>query len=143
MRYGVSEETERKWKRRDSVQDLSKTPHTLQIETEQKTVQWIVFPSRTDGSSGCGGRSVAEGRQSAPLASRDLNRACPIRISKILTDNGKDYRSVRRFPGARRVGKPRVRPALRRARHRAPVDRNGQIRIRVQGRDQKVGLRAD
>ena len=29
-RYGVSEETARKWKRRDSVQDLSATPHTLQ-----------------------------------------------------------------------------------------------------------------
>jgi len=30
LRYGVSEETARKWKRRDSVQDLSATPHTLQ-----------------------------------------------------------------------------------------------------------------
>ena len=29
-RYGVSEETARKWKRRDSVQDLSATPHNLQ-----------------------------------------------------------------------------------------------------------------
>ena len=30
LRYGVSEETARKWKRRDSVQDLSATPHNLQ-----------------------------------------------------------------------------------------------------------------
>ena len=30
QRYGVSEETARKWKRRDSVQDLSATPHNLQ-----------------------------------------------------------------------------------------------------------------
>lgn len=30
LRYGVSEETARKWKRRDSVHDLSTTPHTLQ-----------------------------------------------------------------------------------------------------------------
>ena len=29
-RYGVSEETARKWKRRDSVEDLSATPHRLQ-----------------------------------------------------------------------------------------------------------------
>ena len=30
-RCGVSEETARKWRRRDSVQDLSATPHRLQI----------------------------------------------------------------------------------------------------------------
>ena len=30
LRYGVSEETARKWKRRDSVQDLSAIPHNLQ-----------------------------------------------------------------------------------------------------------------
>ena len=30
LRYGVSEETARKWKRRDSISDLSATPHTLQ-----------------------------------------------------------------------------------------------------------------
>ncbi len=30
LRCGVSEETARKWKRRDSVQDLSAIPHTLQ-----------------------------------------------------------------------------------------------------------------
>ena len=30
LRYGVSEETARKWKRRDSVHDLSATPHSLQ-----------------------------------------------------------------------------------------------------------------
>lgn len=30
LRHGVSEETARKWKRRDSVQDLSATPHILQ-----------------------------------------------------------------------------------------------------------------
>ena len=30
IRYGVSEETARKGKRRDSVQDLSATPHNLQ-----------------------------------------------------------------------------------------------------------------
>ena len=30
LRYGVSQETARKWKRRDSVQDLSATPHNLQ-----------------------------------------------------------------------------------------------------------------
>ncbi len=30
LRYGVSEETARKWKRRDSFQDLSATPHNLQ-----------------------------------------------------------------------------------------------------------------
>ena len=30
LRYGVSEETARMWKRRDSVQDLSATPHSLQ-----------------------------------------------------------------------------------------------------------------
>ena len=30
LTYGVSEETARKWKRRDSVQDLSATPHNLQ-----------------------------------------------------------------------------------------------------------------
>jgi hypothetical protein len=59
LRYGVSEETARKWKRRDSVQDLSATPHNLQIETEQETIQWIVSPSRADGSPGGGGRSVA------------------------------------------------------------------------------------
>lgn len=59
LRYGVSEETARKWKRRDSVQDLSATPHNLQIETEQETIQWIVFPSRADGGPGSSGRSVA------------------------------------------------------------------------------------
>ena len=30
LRYGVSEETARKWKRRDSVRDLSATPHNRQ-----------------------------------------------------------------------------------------------------------------
>ena len=30
LRYGVSEGTARKWKRRDSVQDLSAIPHNLQ-----------------------------------------------------------------------------------------------------------------
>ena len=30
LRYGVSEQSARKWKRRDSVQDLSATPHRLQ-----------------------------------------------------------------------------------------------------------------
>ena len=30
LRYGVSEDTARKWKRRDSVQDLFATPHNLQ-----------------------------------------------------------------------------------------------------------------
>ena len=30
LRYGVSEETARKWKRRDSFQDRSTTPHSLQ-----------------------------------------------------------------------------------------------------------------
>ena len=40
LRYGVSEETARKWKRRDSVQDLSATPHNLQttLTVAQETV---------------------------------------------------------------------------------------------------------
>jgi hypothetical protein len=40
LRYGVSEETARKGKRRDSVQDLSAAPHNLQttLKPAQETV---------------------------------------------------------------------------------------------------------
>ena len=37
LRYGVSEETTRKWKRHDSVQDLSATAHNLQTTLPKGT----------------------------------------------------------------------------------------------------------
>jgi hypothetical protein len=38
-RYGISEQTVWKWRKRDSVQDRSHTPHRLQSEADKKTIQ--------------------------------------------------------------------------------------------------------
>jgi len=58
-RFGTTEQTVYKWRHRDSVHDRSHTPHDLQIETGEETIQWIVSPSSADpGAGGCCGRSA-------------------------------------------------------------------------------------
>ena len=56
-RFGTTSQTIWKWRKRATVQNHLHTPHRLQIETEQETIQWIVSPSRADaragGGSGC------------------------------------------------------------------------------------------
>jgi transposase InsO family protein len=176
LRYGVSEETARKWKRRDSVRDLSATPHNLQttLSVAQEAVvvelrRFLLLPLddllavtreflnpevsrsgldrclRRHGVSNLKAllpKTPAEPRKTfkayepgflhvdvkylpqmadettrrylfvaidrptrwvfvrimpAKTAAnarrflRDLNRACPIRITKLLTDNGKEF----------------------------------------------------
>ena len=59
-RFGTTEQTIYKWKHRDTVHDRSHTRHRLQIETEQKTIRGIVFPSRADPGAGGGGGGVAQ-----------------------------------------------------------------------------------
>ena len=54
---------------------------------------------------------------------RDLERAAPMKITRVLTDNGKEF-TDRLFGLRKRAATrtARVRPALRRSRHRAPPD---------------------
>ena len=59
-RFGTTEQTVYKWRHRSTVHDLSHTPHRLQIETEQETIQWIVSPSRADPGAGGGGGGAAQ-----------------------------------------------------------------------------------
>lgn len=56
-RFGVTPQTIYKWRKRDSVEDRSHTPHRLQIEADQETIRGIVSPLRADpgARSGCGG----------------------------------------------------------------------------------------
>ena len=56
-RFGTTEQTIYKGKHRDTVHDRSHTPHRLQIETEQETIQWIKIPAI--GHHDSGGPSVA------------------------------------------------------------------------------------
>jgi len=39
VRFGVTPQTIDKWRKRDSVEDRSHTPHRLQSEAEKKTIQ--------------------------------------------------------------------------------------------------------
>ena len=63
QRYGVTEATIYKWKARDSTADRSHTAHRLQT---------ILTPA-----------------QEAIVAA--LHKACPIKITRLLTDNGKEF----------------------------------------------------
>ena len=97
-RFGTTGQTVNKWKHRDTVHDLSHTPHRLQIETEQETIQWIVSPSRADPGTGGGGGSPAQ--DAAGVARRP---ACARHWART---NGAFDGSLREFlnPGVSRSG---------------------------------------
>ena len=65
LRYGVSEETARKWKRRDSISDLSATPHNYRAAAHRGRLQ-ATLPPFVDG------RAYAS-RSPAPGPHRDSN----------------------------------------------------------------------
>ena len=58
-RYGTTARTIWKWRKRDTVQDHSQTPHRLQSEAEQKMIRGIVFPLNADARARGGSGELA------------------------------------------------------------------------------------
>jgi len=105
-RYGTTEQTVWKWRKRDSVNDRSHTAHRLQttLTPAQEAVAVALRKAllvslddllavvreflNPDVSRSGLDRCL---RRHGVANLRDLERACPIRIRTILTDNGKEF----------------------------------------------------
>ncbi len=110
-RLGISEMTVRKWRKRSDFNDRSHTPHRLHTTLNAAQEAVVVALRKTlllplddllavTREFLCPevARSAARGKplgRPAPAAAKALlqafQQACPIKIAKILTDNGKEF----------------------------------------------------
>ena len=90
-RYAISEQTVWKWRKRDSVHDRSHTPHRLQTTLTQlrQAVAVVVREFLNPNVFRSGLDRCLRRHGVANL--RDPERAAPMKITRVLTDNGKEF----------------------------------------------------